>query len=1182
MNKKIQRWIFKAEQIYDNFVQRKNLEIWRELLSEVLLNSSLFFEWRNQFLLYLNNHPFLSSMVYQLINQTFHMKEDYYALISKEKINRSAHNPTSYEEYSLISEEQKENVQQYGSRKEQEEFIHIISFLQEENIYVSEALLYDNLLFDIDRMEAITSLADNSKADDYIYEYLNITGNSCKNREQPNRERSGRFGRIAEYRQSIETYYRNLFALSRYGYTSVYEKQQFMWLFGWFGELDKSRIIAEDILQKEPQNLYAASYQIYFQMRQEVMQKISNGMSAGVSSEISSEISRKISIKTSNTITEEYIAALDKETNPCRVMIKTALAFYEMQQGNFQKVISILENILDYSQMPFLYDFSNQYYTPDFWKFQSGKKISAYQAIILCGGRKAHQDSYPLLRKAYQLLLQKCYANTDSFSSNPELVLSVAKAYLYTGAHEQAYNIIYDEKNKQMMIKNKCQTEYFIVMTDVLFAQGNYKECIKTAENIDRILSKNKSVFCDRWGNAVYNRIFCHNLYLLAQCSLLEKNYENACFYSECLMEEDFTAVQVYVIYLKACFFLYKLDKVKQTYQKISFLFDGWEVPYYAAQAVLRQKIFWNDIHIRNIQYEEAKRILWTADRNKFQSGGMTDTDSKDLEIRIVLLKNLIQSGLSDSEEERERFYKEALKIFENQKETSWNHIGDQKFFYSKEEAGRRDMETALMLAQFAIERNKSSEAYGILKNYQEEQKEPLFWYDFAICLETAGEEEAALQIYQKIWKEYGVYADICIRISKYYQKRYFLHTFSLEDKNTALEYLQKQKENEDIPPYFELAEYYYQLAEYDNAIEVYLKNQEKVPDFYCQRGYELMGNCFWRIYCLETAKKYFAASFVCGPESAQMYFETAEAWKECREYKNAIWWHQKAVQKFGEVYDRGYEAIGDLYLQLEEPKKALAYYHMQLVFACDKAEADRERGEWLKMRYYKRMMYFYLTEGQEETAFEWAEQGIQELSVASYRVKLCMFYAEALMCKGVESALPVIEKCMENSREKLKMEKNYELLLEMKAQLLSYYFLAGKRKELAKTAEEFRNIFLTAYPKTKLEDYAEIKREGPKRYGKIGWYYLAVGKQEFARECFQKQWAMKPCIGCRSRSGCYRGYVNIARYYETVKEYNRAIYFYKELLSQRHLPNHAEAKAALQRLQKIPKSERGEEFRRW
>lgn len=185
-------------------------------------------------------------------------------------------------------------------------------------------------------------------------------------------------------------------------------------------------------------------------------------------------------------------------------------------------------------------------------------------------------------------------------------------------------------------------------------------------------------------------------------------------------------------------------------------------------------------------------------------------------------------------------------------------------------------------------------------------------------------------------------------------------------------------------------------------------------------------------------------------------------------------------------------------------------------------------------------------------------------------------------MCKGAESALPVIEKCMENSREKLKMEKNYELLLEMKAQLLSYYFLAGKRKELAKTAEEFRNIFLNAYPKAKLEDYAEIKREGPKRYGEIGWYYLAAGKEEFARECFQKQWAMKPCIGCRSRSGCYRGYVNIARYYETVKEYNRAIYFYKELLSQRHLPNHAEAKAALQRLQKIPKSERGEEFRRW
>lgn len=1182
MNKKIRIWISKAEQIYNHFITRKNLNVWKELLSEISLDNPLFFEWRNQFLLYLNKHPFLSSMVYQSINRTFYIKEDYYALISKEKIEKPVHNQTGRNDSSFISieseEEQQENVRQYGNKKEKEEFVRIVSVMQEENIYVSEALLYDNVLFDIDRMEAAAKPADDSRADDYIQEYLNITGNSRKNKEQLNREKNGRFGRTAQYRQSIEDYYKNLSALSGYGYTSIYEKQQFMWLFGWFGDLDKSLATARDILQKEPQNAYAASYQIYFQARQETAQKMS--------------------IKTLNTITIENITALDKETNPCRVMIKTALAFYEMQQENFQNVISILENALDYCQMPFLFDSSNQniYYTPDFWKSQQGRKISAYQAVVLCGGRIAYQDSYELLRKAYQLLLEKYYADTNNdysisarkpavidclnkFFGMPELVLSMAKAYLYTGAYEQVYNIIYHERNKQMMIQNKRQTEYFIVMADMLFAQGNYKECVKTAENLDRILSKNKSVFCDKWGKAVYNRILCHNLYLLAQCGLLEKNYENACFYSECLMEEDFTAVQVYVIYLKACFFLYKFDKVKHTYQKIHFLFEGWEAPYYAAQAILRQKIFWNNIHMRKVQYEKAKEILCTAGKNQFQTGCITDTGSKDLEIKVVLLQHLIQSGLSDSEEEREKLYKETLKIFENQKETNRNRIEGRKFFYSQEKTSWNNTETALILAQFAIERNKSSEAYKILKSYQEEQKEPLFWYDFAICLEIAGEEEAALRIYQKIWKEYGVYADICIRISKYYQKRYFLHTFSLEDKNTALEYLEKQKENEDIPPYLELAEYYYQLAEYDNAIEVYLKNQEKVPDFYCQRGYELMGNCFWRIYHFETAKKYFAASFVCGPESAKMYFETAEVWKECKEYKKAVWWHQKAVQKFGEIYDRGYEAIGDLYLLLEEPKSALAYYHMQWVFACDKAETDKRRGEWLKMRYYKRVIYFYLTEGQEETAYECAEQGIDELSVALYRAELTMFYAEALMCKGAEPALLVMEECIKREKEELTAEKEYKVLLELTARYISYYFLAGNKKELKNYAEEFQALFLAAYPQAEIEDYVKIKREGPKRYGEIGWYYLAAGKDEFARECFQKQWSLKSCIGCRSRSGCYRGYLHIARYYEAVKEYNRAIYFYKELLSQRHLPNHAEAKKALQRLQKIPKAERGEGF---
>ncbi len=582
MNKKIKTWISKAEQIYNHFAQRKNLKIWQELLNEISADSPLFFEWRNQFLLYLNNHPFLSFKVYQFINQTFHIAEDYYALMSKENIKKTAHNQTGCDEYSLLSKEnEEEKVRQYGSEKEKKEFIHIISVMQEENIYVSEPLLYDNLLFDIDRMEVTADSADDSRTDDYIYEYLDITGNSRKSNGQTNREKNGRFARTAEYRQSIESYYTNLSNLSRYGYTSVYEKQQFMWLSCWFGDLDKSCTIAEDILKKEPQNLYAASYQVYLQARKQWATETLTETSIGRMA--------------------ENIADLDTETNLCRIMIKTVLAFCEMQQRNFRKVISILEEILDYSQMPFLNNFTGCY-TPDFWQSQQGIKISAYQAIVLCGGHKAYQDSYELLHRAYQLLLEENCTTDVCFDSTAESVLCMAKAYLYTGAYEQAYHIIYDEKNKQMMIKNKCQTEYFIIMTDVLFARGDYGECIKTAESLDRILSKNKKVFCDRWEKTVYNRIFCHNLYLLAQCSLLEKNYENACFYSECLMEEDFTAVQVYVIYLKACFFLCKFDKVKQTYDKIRFLFGGWEAGYYAAQGVLRQKRFWRDIHTKRQQ----------------------------------------------------------------------------------------------------------------------------------------------------------------------------------------------------------------------------------------------------------------------------------------------------------------------------------------------------------------------------------------------------------------------------------------------------------------------------------------------------------------------------------------------------------------------------------------------------
>ncbi len=88
MNKKIKTWISKAEQIYNHFAQRKNPRIWQELLNEISPDSPLFFKWRNQFLLYLNNHPFLSFKVYQFINQTFHISEDYYALMSKENIKK--------------------------------------------------------------------------------------------------------------------------------------------------------------------------------------------------------------------------------------------------------------------------------------------------------------------------------------------------------------------------------------------------------------------------------------------------------------------------------------------------------------------------------------------------------------------------------------------------------------------------------------------------------------------------------------------------------------------------------------------------------------------------------------------------------------------------------------------------------------------------------------------------------------------------------------------------------------------------------------------------------------------------------------------------------------------------------------------------------------------------------------
>ena len=904
MNEKIKIWISKAEQIYNSFTERKNLKIWQQLLNEVSLDSPFFFEWRNQFLLYLNSHPFLSSAVYQFINQTFHISEDYYALISEEERK---------------GEEKKDR--QYGSNKEKKEFQRIASAIQEENMYVCGPLFLHSHLFgqstqalaasfDIDRMDEIAEQTDRGAPDDYIYEYLEITENYTKSTERVHRETNGRFGRTAEYWQSIESYSKNLLALSRYGYTSLYEKEQFMWLSCWFGDLDKAYSIAEEILKKELNNLYAASYRAYFLARQ--------GM-----------ISER---------TYSDIAALDKEENLCQIMIKTALAFCEMQHGNPKKVISILSEVLDYSQMPFLNNDAARY-TPAFW--QHGRRLSGHQAMVLCGGQTAYRDGCKLLRSAYQLLLQK-----NKFDNTVESVLCMAKAYLHTGAYEQAYRIIYDEQNKQTMIKNKRQTEYFIVMADVLYAGGDYGECIKTAENLDRMLSKNKEVFCGKWGKAAYDRAFRHNLYLLAEGNLLEKNYENACFYSECLMEEDFTAVPVYAVYLKACFFLYKLDKVKQTYYKIHFLFDGWEVRYYAAQAVLRQKEFWRDI-----QYEEAAEILWAVSRHKPPADYMekaVSTSSKVSDFpQIRLMQNLIKAGLSDSEEEKELIYEETL-----------------SFFHSQKEEGQ-DMETALIMAQFAMERNKSRDAYEILKNYQKEQKEqihePLFWYDCGVCLEAAGKEEEALQIYQKMLQDYGVYSDVCIRISHYYQRRYFLHTFSLEDKNTALQYLQRQEENEDIPPYLELAEYYYQLTEYEHAIEAYLKSEKQMPDLYYQRGYELMGSCFLRIYRLETAEKYFIAAFNWRPERKRIYFETADVLKEREEYKKALWWHQRALKKFGESYDRGYEAIGDLYLLLSEPKKALAYYNIQWILACDRTEADSREGERLKMRYYKRMVYFYL-----------------------------------------------------------------------------------------------------------------------------------------------------------------------------------------------------------------------------
>ena len=81
-------WMKRVERIYRDIFKRREPDAWQEVFDDpVCVSLDTFLEARERLLVYISYHPFLPQMVWKLIDQVFHVLEDYDSLKEEFHVN---------------------------------------------------------------------------------------------------------------------------------------------------------------------------------------------------------------------------------------------------------------------------------------------------------------------------------------------------------------------------------------------------------------------------------------------------------------------------------------------------------------------------------------------------------------------------------------------------------------------------------------------------------------------------------------------------------------------------------------------------------------------------------------------------------------------------------------------------------------------------------------------------------------------------------------------------------------------------------------------------------------------------------------------------------------------------------------------------------------------------------------
>ncbi len=658
--------------------------------------------------------------------------------------------------------------------------------------------------------------------------------------------------------------------------------------------------------------------------------------------------------------------------------------------------------------------------------------------------------------------------------------------------------VLNDDCKKQAILEHR-QYEYYILCADYHYIKQNVTECLRVAEGLENIYAKFKKELCETWGTALFDKRYKHNLYLMAQCMLSLGDYESAQLYAELLLEENGQCIELYDIHMEASFFLHRFNTVIRDYQ----IFMEW---------IMR-------------------------------SGSLTGYHKNAPHFMVAFV--YLTWGL-DRQDLWDKYQKNAYRILEQTQDMVYFSEEDTYFIESLQNGvAKSDPLFAYHVLrrwlQKQLDRFRCVEVLPVTaKNISEWN--PLLLYYYAMGNKQEVRDKNDLDIWMYLYKQYGVYGEVCAQLSIRHQYRYFEIDFRKRDQDQAVKYLKQQvKDGDDGYDRILLAEL---LLRFGRLIEAYRVLAE-IPEYYRTPTIWFMmaiiSSKQWGFNGIEGYQDalnngcdtalmwYLYAKYILISNGAQIPFEEQlEKAKDCSDH---------LIETFSESAWRGWLVQAEIHLWKNETAQMEECVNRARLMANPSMTFED------RLSLYRWTVYTNWINKNISKAWEAAKEG-QEYILSQdvcddkqkQYVQLCewwVYVARILMNVSLSKAWEYLQNQMETYDMERLVLTSPELAkagMKLYKKRIMIQYLDGQDNNLEQDAQAFLACFQTAYPNGNLEAYANVKMYLPERMDEAGWYYMAIGNEYMAEECFNKQISQSPCYHCKA-GVCYKGYLNRGRW---------------------------------------------------